>query len=183
MLSVSLPGAEVSEDLIAKANAGDASAQLALGQAHASGKGAKKDARAAVEWLAKAADQGNIDARLSLGKLYLGGSGVPRNSIEAAKWYRPAADQGSTTAQIQLARMHLAGSGVPKDEVEACKWAKVAFAKGDKQARPLLDHLYRKLDARQLSQAGSRAREILDRKPAAAEGVPLVAPPLEPEVE
>jgi uncharacterized protein len=171
------------DDLLPKANAGDPAAQLALGQAHLTGKGATKDTKAAIEWLAKAADQGNTDARLALGKLYLGGSGVPKNSTESAKWYRLAAEQGDTTAQVQLARMHLAGTGVSKDEVEACKWAKIAFAKGDKQAKGLLDHLYQRLDGRQTAKAEALAREILDRKPAAAEGVPLVAPPLEPDAE
>jgi TPR repeat protein len=169
------------DDLLAKATAGDAAAQLALGQAHVSGKGATKDPKAAIEWLTKAADQRNLEAQLALGKLYLGGSGVPKNGIESAKWYRLAADQGSTTAQIQLARMHLAGTGVSKDEVEACKWAKIAFVKGDKQAKGLLEHLYQKLDGQQVAKAEALAREILDRKPAGTEGVPLVAPPLEPE--
>ena len=182
-LATTLLAAAENDDLAAKANAGDALAQLALGQALASGKGAKKDPKAAIEWLTKAADQGNIDAQLALGKLHLGGSGIPKNSAESAKWYRLAAGQGSTTAQIQLARMHLAGSGVPKDEVEACKWAKIAFAKGDKQAKGLIEFFYQKLDAQQLAKAEALAREILDRKPAGSEGVPLVAPPLEPEQE
>jgi TPR repeat protein len=79
--------------------------------------------------------------------------------------------------------MHLAGTGVSKDEVEAFKWAKVAFAKGDKQAKGLLDHLYQKLDGQQVAKGDALAKEILDRKPVGAEGVPLVAPPLEPGAE
>lgn len=171
------------KDLATKAATGDVAAQLALGQAHASGKGAAKDLKAAVDWLTKAADQGSVDACMALGKLYLGGSGMPKSGIDAAKWFRLAAERGNPAAQCQLARMHLAGAGVPKDDVEACKWAKVAFAQGDKQAKGILDFLYQRMSAAQVAKADELAKAITGSKPApdAAPGVPLVAPPLEKE--
>lgn len=183
LLTVAPIVAAETTDLTAKANEGDVAAQFALGQAHASGKGAPKDLKAAVDWLTKAADQGSIDACMALGKLYLGGSGMPKSSIDAAKWFRLAADRGNSAAQCQVARMHLAGAGVPKDDVEACKWAKVAFAQGDKQAKGILDFLYRRMSAEQVAKADALAKEVIDSKPVpgATPGVPPVAPPLEKE--
>jgi TPR repeat protein len=182
LIAAPLAAAETT-DLAAKADEGDVAAQLALGQAHASGKGAPKDLKAAVEWLTKAADQGSVDACMALGKLYLGGSGMPKSGIDAAKWFRLAADRGNPAAQCQVARMHLAGTGVPKDDLEACKWAKVAFAQGDRQAKGILDFLYRRMTAEQVAKAEALAREIIDSKPApgSTPGVPPVAPPLEKE--
>lgn len=169
------------ENLLAKANEGDAGAQYTIGQKYSAGDGVSKNMEEAVKWLEQSAVQGNADAQLSLGSLFISGRGVPRNSTEAAKWFQLAAEQGRSNAQIQMARMHLSGAGVTKDDVEASKWANLALAQGDKQANPILVFLNKRMTAAQTAEAKMLASEFLAKKAAddAAKGIPSVAPPLE----
>ena len=60
--------AEIKE-LKEKALAGDASAQLFLGQSYQRGSGVEKDLNEAVKWLRKSAEQGNVYAPHILKKL------------------------------------------------------------------------------------------------------------------
>jgi hypothetical protein len=170
------------DELLAKANAGDAGAQVQVGEACLKGEGMARDPKQAVDWLTKAALQGNPEAQLRLGALYLGGRDLPKNSAESAKWYLLAADQGAAAARVQLARMHMAGAGVAKDDVEAFKWASLALAQGEKQARPILDVLRRRMTPEQLGAANEMLRDFTkaapDANPPAAD-IPLTAPPLE----
>jgi hypothetical protein len=54
-----------------RAQAGDPSAQLALGTAYAAGRGVEPDARAAASWFTKAAEAGNTSAQYNLGILHV----------------------------------------------------------------------------------------------------------------
>ncbi|HIG84354.1 MAG TPA: hypothetical protein EYG40_02325 [Verrucomicrobia bacterium] len=60
--------AEIKE-LKEKALAGDASAQLFLGQSYQKGSGVEKDLDEAIKWLRKSAEQGNVYAPHILKKL------------------------------------------------------------------------------------------------------------------
>jgi TPR repeat protein len=173
-------GGEI-EDLLAKANEGDAGAQYTIGLKYTKGDGVSKDMDEAVKWLQKSAEQGNADAQLSLGALNIGGRGLPRNSEEAAKWFQLAAGQGRVEAQVQIARMHIAGTGVAKNDIEAYKWAKLAWTKHDRQANRILVFLRPRMTAVQIAEGDRLATEFLAKKAAdnAAQGIPNVAPPLE----
>jgi TPR repeat protein len=74
-----------------KAQEGDASAQLYVGEIFEKGMGAKADYQAAAQWYEKAANQGNFQAQLNLGHLYEKGLGVPENKEIAMRWYRKSA--------------------------------------------------------------------------------------------
>ena len=101
--------------LLAKANAGDASAQVAVGESYAEGKGIASDRKQAAEWFRKAADKENIDAEMHLAALYRDGSKeLPRDMTVAAAWYRKAAEQGNPTAQATLGTLYSLGQGVPQ---------------------------------------------------------------------
>lgn len=86
-------------DWLKKAEAGDATAQFAVGIAYANGKGAPKDDAKAVEWYRKAAEQGYADAQYNLGVMYANGDGVPRDLVRAYVWFNLAAAQGDEDAQ------------------------------------------------------------------------------------
>ena len=75
------------------AEQGDAEAQYRLGLAHAEGKGAPQDHRAAAKWYRLAAEQGHAGAQFQLGGSYVFGKGVPQDYSEAVKWYRLAAER------------------------------------------------------------------------------------------
>jgi hypothetical protein len=114
----------------AKADAGNAEAQKALGECYSNGQGVEQDYAQAAQWYRKAADQGNAAAQAALGELYEVGQGVQRNAAEAAKWYRSASEQGHARGQYSLAQLYLTGNGVQQDLAEALKWYRQAAEQG-----------------------------------------------------
>lgn len=173
MLAAPLAKGDGVADLIAKAEQGDAAAQMELGGIYSKGEGVTKDPTAAVKWLTKAAEQGNAEAQLKLGVIYVGGRGVLKNSTEAAKWITLSASQGNAAAQCQLGRMHLTGAGVPKDDVEAYKWANLAAAQGDPAAKKVIAFLMIRMTPPQIADGKRRSQDFLDSKNA---GKPLDLP-------
>lgn len=84
-----------------KAQEGDASAQLTVGEIFEKGLGTQADYKAAAQWYEKAAQQGNAQAQLNLGHLYEKGLGVAEDKEAALRWYRKSA--GLDEAGIQFA--------------------------------------------------------------------------------
>jgi TPR repeat protein len=133
----------VSSALMAKANAGDATSQVLVGDACAAGTGSERtpkqlavDYKLAAEWYRKAAVQGSIDGQLRLAALYRDGKGVAHDMAEAASWYRKAADQGDAGAQGTLGLLYAFGQGVAHNDVEAYYWLDLAAAvKGPNQEK------------------------------------------------
>jgi uncharacterized protein len=105
-----------------KADAGDASAQFALGKAYESGNGLRQDPKQAALWYRKAAEQGNAKAQNSLGVLYWLGDGVERDKKQAVQWYRKAARQGEASAMFNLGAAYYNGDGVPESNVQSYAW-------------------------------------------------------------
>ncbi|MDI9529237.1 MAG: tetratricopeptide repeat protein, partial [Candidatus Cloacimonadota bacterium] len=83
-----------SQELLARAQAGDASAQCDLAWCYKEGLGIKTDCVEAVKWYRLAADQGLASAQYNLAWMYSKGEGVVQDNKEAVKWYRLASDQG-----------------------------------------------------------------------------------------
>jgi TPR repeat protein len=127
----------VDAGLLAKANSGDVSAQVAVGDCYAEGKAGARDYKQAAEWYTKAADKGDVPAGMHLAALYRDGSkNFPRDMAKAAEWYRKVADQGEPTAQGTLGTLYFLGQGVEQNYVEAYFWLDLAAAvKGPKQAQ------------------------------------------------
>ena len=128
--------------LLAKANAGDAAAQVLVGESYAAGKGGAhtdlaEDYKQAAAWYRKAAEQGSIAGELRIAALYRdGGKGVPRDMAQAAAWYRKAAEQGDVGAQATLGVLYSMGQGVPHNDVEAYYWLDLAAqVKGPNQEK------------------------------------------------
>ena len=113
-------------EIKAKAESGDAEAQLNYGGACLNGDGVAKDSAAAAKWFRKAADQKNILAQYNLGICFMNGQGVAKDAVEAAKWVRKAAEQNLPIAQFYLGAYYAYGEGVGKDDVEAVKWYRKA---------------------------------------------------------
>lgn len=148
------------EELRAKAEQGDATAQAALGTLYREGVGVSKDNAEAVKWLRKAAEQGVAAAQFRLREMEREreGMGAPKNkeddtkTINAAKntinvdvsRYREAAQKGDATAQAALGTIYHEGLGVPKNDVEALKWYRMAAKQGDEVAKHRLLELYSK---------------------------------------
>ncbi|MGB7548811.1 MAG: tetratricopeptide repeat protein [Terracidiphilus sp.] len=123
--------------LLAKANAGDAAAEVLVGEKYAQGSGVAQDSKQAAAWYRKAAEQGNIAGEIHLAALYRdGGKGFPRDRTQAAAWYRKAAEQGDAGAQGTLGLLCSMGLGVAQSDVEAYYWLDLAASvKGPNQAQ------------------------------------------------
>jgi len=146
---VAAQNAGIDADLLAKANTGNAAAQVEVGEHYAKAAAAEhiRDRSAgeyqlAADWYRKAAEQKSagqksIDAELHLAALYRdGGNGFPRDMAQAASWYTKAADQGDVGAQETLGVLYSMGQGVPHDDVEAYFWFDLAASiKGPNQEK------------------------------------------------
>jgi len=138
------PTAVIDPALLAKANSGDAAAQVAVGEQYAQA-GANEhyrdiaggDYKQAADWYRKAAEHNYIPAEMHLAALYRdGGKGFDRDMAQAAAWYRRAADQGDATAQGTLGVLYSMGQGVPHSDVEAYFWLDLAASvKGPNQEK------------------------------------------------
>lgn len=137
-----------SDDLLKRAQAGDADAQFALGQAYEDGKGVPQDDEAAISWYKKAADQGNAKAENSLGVMYRQGRGVPQDKEEALRWYKMAARHALPEADFNVAISYYNGDGTPTDLDRAYAWAVVAKKHGSPQADDVLQRVTSELHDR-----------------------------------
>lgn len=122
--------AEITAEMIAKAENGDADAQFNVGLAYYN----QKDYANAVKWYELAAEKDYALAQNNLGVCYDKGTGVKKNPVEAAKWYGKAAEQGMAIAQHNLGYCYYHGLGVEKDYDEAYKWYRKAAEQGNKSA-------------------------------------------------
>jgi len=144
LIPVSAQSPSIDPDLLAKANAGDAAAQVAVGEHYAADAAAMHNVtqageayKTAAEWYRKAADRGSVAGQMHLAVLYRdGGKGFPRDMAQAAEWYRKAAEQGDVTAQASLGVLYSIGQGVPHNDVEAYFWFDLAASvKGPNQEK------------------------------------------------
>jgi TPR repeat protein len=144
LIPISAQTPAIVPDLLAKANAGDAAAQVAVGEHYAADAAAMHNVtqageayKTAAEWYRKAAGQGSVAGQMHLAVLYRdGGKGFPRDMAQAAEWYRKAAEQGDVTAQASLGVLYSIGMGVPHNDVEAYFWLDLAASvKGPNQEK------------------------------------------------
>jgi TPR repeat protein len=89
--------------LTAKAEAGEASAQMALGDAYFSGAAGKRDHAQARKWYEKAARQGETNAARKLGEMYARGDGGRKDGKKAMKYWSDADKAGDPLAAILVA--------------------------------------------------------------------------------
>lgn len=121
------PTPEAQSALLAKANSGDVTAQIAVGENFLQGNGVELDCKQAGDWFRKAAEKNAIAGEMRLANfLRDGAKGCPRDMAQAATWYRKAAEQGDVTAQGILGVLYSYGQGVAQDYVEAYFWLDVA---------------------------------------------------------
>ena len=93
LIPISAQTPAIVPDLLAKANAGDAAAQVAVGEHYAADAAAMHNVtqageayKTAAEWYRKAAGQGSVAGQMHLAVLYRdGGKGFPRDMAQAAE--------------------------------------------------------------------------------------------------
>ena len=146
-------------ELRKSAEAGDASAQNALGLLYYEGKGVPQNYGQAKEWFEKAAKQGRSGAQVNLGTLYLHGEGAPQSAHMALFWFERAAAQRDALAFAKLGRMYERGQGVPQDFIQAQMWYTLSAAHGEQRAAAARDALAKQMTPAQIAEAQQRARE------------------------
>ena len=154
-------------DLRARAEAGDAEAQVRLGVMFALSSDVLQGDADAIAWFRKAAAQYHLEAQYILGVMYDEGRGLPPPEVVAkgVAIYSPAAEQGSAMAQLYVGLMYAKGHGVPQDNVTGHMWLTLAASRltgeplnGD-LAVVARDVIAERMTREQLAEAQRRARE------------------------
>ncbi len=114
--------------LTARAQAGDAVAELAVGLRYLDGP--DKNPAAAFRWIARAAVQGHAVAQYRLATLYAAGRGTSADPARALSWFRASAAQGNRKAMHALAIAYAQGQGTAKNPAEAARWFSRAASLG-----------------------------------------------------
>ncbi|MEI9992094.1 MAG: tetratricopeptide repeat protein [Rhizomicrobium sp.] len=104
--------------LTARAEAGDAVAELTVGLRYLGGK----DPAQAFHWITLAAIHGQPVAQYRLALLYANGTGTARDEAHALYWYEASALQGNRKAMHDLAIAYAQGRGTAKNSAEAARW-------------------------------------------------------------
>lgn len=140
LLSGSLLAAEIDlAELRAKAEAGDAYAQLNLGAVYDNAPAAERDVKKAIHWYQRAAEQGVAEAQFNLAHLLVE---EEISASTAAEWMQKAAEQGMTDAQYLLGVIYAEGIGVEMDDAKAKLWLKRAISKGHEEAAQFMADFY-----------------------------------------
>ncbi|MBL0517693.1 DUF2971 domain-containing protein [Aeromonas caviae] len=135
-----LPG-DITE-LKEKAEAGDAAAQVELGNKYYQGIDVEQNNNLAVEWCRKAAEQGHPRGQNAMGIMYQNGFGVEQSFSEALAWYNKAAEQGYAAAQNHIGAMYRNGHGVEQSDSEAIAWYSKAAEQDYPSAQTNLGWMY-----------------------------------------
>lgn len=129
------------KEFLPLAEAGQPSAQAAIGQMYLDGHGVPQDPAQAAIWLEKAAGGGNARARAQIGALYATGTGVTQDEMKASYWLLKAANQNVRQSQRFMALRFYAGQGVPKDLAQSFLYAALCARQGDQDGQALLNQL------------------------------------------
>lgn len=126
--------------LLSEAKAGVRHAQNLVGFCYDSGRGVRRDHRAAVAWWAKAARQGHVIATTNLAMCYEFGTGVATSLRRAIQLYQKAAEAGDTYAQCNLAVLLLESKD--GNAGKAVEWLRKSAGKGEAKSQYNLGMCY-----------------------------------------
>jgi TPR repeat protein len=118
------------QEMMAKAEGGDAAAQYELAVRYRNGEGVMENPASAFEWYGKSAGQGHVPAMKGMGDCYYYGIGTTQNYGEALTWYEKAAARGDAEAQYMLGDIYIFAQGVPKDIQKAIQYFEKASIGG-----------------------------------------------------
>ncbi|MDW5358822.1 tetratricopeptide repeat protein, partial [Acinetobacter baumannii] len=133
-----------SNDLLAKAENGDTSAQLELAEIYLYGHGVDSDENQAEVWALKSAENGNVAAMFWLADGYVTYARLmedddKNDSLEhfqkAFKWFQKASENGHSESMVELADLYTrADSGIEVNINKAFELREKAAKLGNKKA-------------------------------------------------
>jgi hypothetical protein len=144
----------------ARAEQGDAEAQLQLGMRYAHGDGVVQNDKEAAKWLARAARQGLAEAQYQYGLALLEGRGVVQDYGAAFSWIERPAQRGHARAQHSLGELYRYGTGTAIDKARAYLWFNLAAAQGVDSAAKARDSLVWQLKPEQIAAMQEEARRM-----------------------
>lgn len=127
------------------AEAGQPSAQAAIGQMYLDGHGVQQDPAQAAIWLEKAAGGNNARAQAQIGALYATGTGVPQDEMKASYWLLKAANQNVRQSQRFMSQRFFYGLGVPKDLAQSFLYAALCARQGDPEGQAMTQVLAKQM--------------------------------------
>ena len=130
------------EELLKRAEAGDAECQYWAAIRFFQGEGVPEDPKMALQLCLQASEQWHVRSIAFLGYCRLHGIVVPRAVRDAVTFYRYAATAGHASAQFVLGSLYLQGRGVKKNVRLALKWLEKAAGQDDIEAQLALGSLY-----------------------------------------
>ncbi len=130
------------EALTARAEAGEAAAQRALGARYQDGTGVIRNFATAAGWFARAAEAGDAEAQNRLGRLYATGLGVAADRGLALRWLEAAAAQGAPQHLFDLAATLEDGGDSPEVMARVATLYQQAAGAGHLEATVSLGLLY-----------------------------------------
>ena len=134
---------EALADVLRRARAGDADAQVVAALSLFAGNGISRDQSEAMQWLRAAVERGHPIAQNSMGMLYaLGAEGLPRDAAIAVEWFRKAASHQYPQAESNLGWCYFTGDGVALDPAEAVRLFRLAADKGNASGQNRLGVAY-----------------------------------------
>ena len=119
------------------ANAGNYTAQFALGEMYRNGHGVEQSYKYAVYWYKKAAEQGHIFSQAYLGASYATGDGIEQDLVKAYMWAslsltlaakRSEAPQPEAAQMLRGLNAHMHPSQVVEAEKQALDWWMIHIA-------------------------------------------------------
>lgn len=129
--------------IVKRAKAGNAEAQIALGEAYETGRNVPKSYLKAANWYKRALRQGNVEATFKLARLvHRGGGKLAKSPKLAAELYQRGARIGHAPSQNWLGFCNQFGFGVTQDYAKAVNWYRMAAEQGDPGAQNNLGMLY-----------------------------------------
>lgn len=152
--------AEAARELMARAESGDAAAQLALAVRLRDGKGVNKNDVAALGWAHRAADAGNADAMDFVGLAYLRGNVAERNAVVAFGYFKAAAER-SANAAFNLGQCFYGAQGTEQDCEQALAWWEKAAERGHGRAAAAAAMAY--LAGEGVGRDAAKARRLAER--------------------
>lgn len=122
--------AQADKKLIEKAQKGDPTAMVRLGECYELGAGVAHDSTIAAQWFQKAADLGDGEGWIRLSKYYLTGTILPKDTARYFAIRKEWADKGLPNGIAALAIAYENGFGVAEDTEKAIELYQLAIKKG-----------------------------------------------------
>lgn len=125
------PDRDRAQELLRKAERGDAESQGHLGYLYETGRGVPQSFAEALRWYGEAARNGSALALYCLGRMHEEGRGVSQDYGKASGYYREAASKGEQRPLGRLGYLYETGRGVPQSLRDAADCYRKAAGRGD----------------------------------------------------